>query len=147
LEVYYFIVLYKPKFEVHEFLSVWPDFLIPELKIFLSCFLLISVQYWLSLRAKNFVVPFGIGTFAAILPLAVFIILGIAGIISSPEKLHQFLRFDPYSLPFSFVFDFAGIKNSLLVVQIPVKFIIVSVAAGMIVGTAGYLDLRGRNIQ
>jgi len=143
----YFLELYKPQFKVNAFVSLWSGFLVPELKIILSCFTLISIQYWLSLRVKNFVLPFGIGTFAAILPLAVFIILGIAGIISSPEKLNHILKFDPYSLPFSFVFDYAGMKSNTTIVQIPAKFVIASVAAGLVIGTAGFLDLRRRNIH
>ena len=143
----YFIELYKPQYKVSAFITIWPDFLVPELKIIGSCFALVSVQYWLSLRVKNFVLPFGIGIFAAILPLAVFIILGIAGIISSPEKLNQVLKFDPYSLPFSFVFDLAGIKNNTTIVSIPVKFVIASVATGIAIGTAGFFDLRRRNIH
>jgi hypothetical protein len=143
----YFIEIYKPQYKVNEFISVWSDFLVPELKIILSCFALISIQYWLSLRVRNFILPFGIGTFAAILPLAVFIILGIAGIISSPEKLNHILKFDPYSLPFSFVFDFAGIKSITTIVQIPTKFVIASMATGIVIGTAGFLDLRRRNIH
>ena len=143
----YFIELIKPQFKVNAFVSLWSGFLVPELKIILSCFALISIQYWLSLRIKNFVLPFGIGTFATILPLAVFIILGIAGIISSPEKLNHILKFDPYSLPFSFVFDYAGMKSNTTIVQIPSKFVIASVAAGLVIGTAGFFDLRRRNIH
>jgi len=143
----YFIELSKPQYKVNEFISLWPDFMIPELKIIGSCFALIAIQYWLSLRVKNFILPFGIGIFAAILPLAVLIILGIAGIISSPEKLNHMLKFDPYSLPFSFVFDFAGMKSSTSIVQLPAKFVIASMAAGIGIGTAGFLDLRRRNIH
>jgi hypothetical protein len=143
----YFIELTKPQYKVTEFILLWPDFLAPELKIIVSCFTLISIQYWLSLRVKNFVLPFGIGTFAAILPLAVFIILGIAGLISSPEKLNHMLKYDPYSLPFSFVFDIAGMKSSTTIVQIPAKFVIASLAAGLVIGMAGFLDLRRRNIH
>jgi hypothetical protein len=142
-----FVELTKPQYKVNEFILLWPDFLVPELKIIGSCFAMISIQYWMSLRAKNFILPFGIGTFAAILPLGVFIILGIAGIISSPEKLDQILKFDPYSLPFSFVFDLAGMKNSTTIVPIPTKFVIASMATGILIGTAGFLDLRHRNIH
>jgi lantibiotic transport system permease protein len=143
----YFIELSKPQYKVTEFLSVWTVFLVPELKIILSCFTLIAFQYWLSIRAKNFILPFGIGVFAAILPLAVFIILGIAGIISSPGKLIHILRFDPYSLPFSFVFDFAGTKSIATIVEIPKKFVIASMASGIVIGTIAFLDMRRRNIQ
>jgi hypothetical protein len=143
----YFIELYKPQYKVSEFITLWPDFLVPELKILLSCSAMISVQYWLSIRLRNFLLPFGIGTFAAILPLAVFIILGIAGIISSPEKLNHILRFDPYSLPFSFVFDFSGMKSSATIIQIPSKYVIASTVVGIVVGIAGFLNIRRWNIH
>jgi hypothetical protein len=141
------IELYKHQIKLTDFLELYPDFLIPELKIIGSCAALIAIQYWLSIRLKNFLLSGGIGTVAIILPLAVFMILGIAGIIATPEKLNSFLKLDPYSLPYSFVFDFSQMKSNTTLVQIPLKFVLGSLVAGIVIATSGFFNIRRRNIH
>jgi len=141
------IELSKHQIKLSDFLAMVPDFILPELKIIVSCSALIAIQYWLSIRLRNFLSSSGIGTAAIILPLAVFMILGIAGIISTPEKLNNFLKLDPYSLPYSFIFDFSQMKSSTVLVQIPDKFVLGSLLAGILIFTAGFFDIRRRNIH
>jgi hypothetical protein len=141
------IELYKHQVTLSAFLDLYPDFIYPELKIILSCSALVSIQYWLAVRLKNFLLPSGIGTVAAILPLAVLMILGIAGIISTPEKLNNMLKLDPYSLPYSFIFDFSQLQNKMAIVQIPTKFVMGSIITGIAAGIAGFIDIRKRNIH
>lgn len=139
--------LSKHQIKASDFLRLYKDFIIPDLIVILSCSALIAIQYWMSIRLKNFILPTAIGTIAAILPLAVLMILGIAGIISSPEKLGQLLKFDPYSLPYSFVFDFSQLQNKTAIARIPTQFVIGSVIAGIVIGTAGFFDNQRRNIH
>jgi len=141
------IELSKHQIKLIDFLEIVPDFLLPELKIFVSCSALIAIQYWLSMRFRNFLLSSGIGTVAIILPLAVFMILGIAGIIATPEKLNNFLKLDPYSLPYSFIFDFSQMKSNNVLVQIPARFVVGSLLAGILILTAGFFDIRRRNIH
>jgi lantibiotic transport system permease protein len=142
----YLITISKVQFKVSEFFSLIPVFFKPQLKIMLSCTAMIAIQYWLSIRLKYFIWPFGLGVVGTMLPLAVFIILGIAGIIGSPEKLNVVLKYDPYSLPFSFVFDYSMMKSNLSIVEIPFKFILGSLSTGFFIMFLGFVDLHKRNI-
>lgn len=128
---------------IHENLK--PAFL-KIFEVFISASLMISIQYYLSLRLRNFILPLGIGIGATILPVAVFITLGIAGIIQSQEILSGILRYDPYTLPFSFVFDFAAFTNANYLGGIPSLYIFLSVGLACVVYILTYFDQRRRNI-
>ena len=107
---------------------------------------MMAIQYYLSVRLKNFIVPLGIGIAATILPIAVFITLGIAGIINSQQALTRILRFDPYTLPFSFVFDFEALSNEKFLGHTPPAFIAGSALLALVVLTAACIDQSRRNI-
>ncbi|MBN2482033.1 MAG: ABC transporter permease [Bacteroidales bacterium] len=116
------------------------------LKVYASASLMLAIQYYLSLRLKNFILPLGIGIAATILPIAIFITLGIAGIIQSQAALSTILRYDPYTLPYSFVFDFAAFTNANHLGNIPSVFIYSSVGLGLLVYILAYTDQVRRNV-
>lgn len=127
------------------YINLKPAF-IKILEVYASASLMIAIQYYLSIRLKNFILPLGIGIAATILPIAVFITLGIAGIIRSQEALTKILRFDPYTLPYSFVFDFQSFTNEKFLGNIPTVFIICSAGLAVLVFFLAYLDQSNRNI-
>ena len=95
---------------------------------------------------KNFILPLGIGIAATILPIALFITLGIAGIVQEQAFLSKILRFDPYTLPYSFVFDISAVTNPRFLGQIPRTFIISSVVLAVLVFSLACLDQKNRNV-
>ncbi|MBN2274365.1 MAG: ABC transporter permease [Bacteroidales bacterium] len=139
--------LYKHEVKLSVFVLLYPDFIVHELKIILSCSSLIAIQYWMSLRMKNFLIPTGIGTVLTILPLAVLMILGITGIIKTPDQLKILLKIDPYSLPYSFIFDLSQMQSNTVIAQIPDKYVIGSIVTGIIIGVTGFFDIRKKNIH
>lgn len=116
------------------------------LEVYVSASFMLAIQYYLSLRLKNFILPLGIGMAAAILPIAIFITLGIAGIIQSQAALSKILRFDPYTLPYSFVFDFQAFTNEKFLGDIPTIYVLSSVGLAVITYIFAYIDQVHRNI-
>jgi lantibiotic transport system permease protein len=128
--------------------DVSANYLPPMLKlliVYLSASLMIAIQFFLSLRFKNFILPLGIGIAASILPIAIFITLGIAGILQGPGGLTNILRFDPYTLPYSFTFDFGALIDPRFLGVIPEGFVIASVSAAVLIYIFTYLDHTRRN--
>lgn len=115
------------------------------LVVYLSASLMMSIQFYLSLRFRNFIVPLGIGIAASILPIAIFIALGIAGIIQGQGGLTQILRIDPYTLPFSFAFNFGALTDPYFLGEIPPFFIFTSVSVAVIIYIVSFIDHTRRN--
>lgn len=100
----------------------WNMVLVMALRIYISVFAMIVIQYWLSLRFRNFVIPVGIG-------LAMWII-GI--VLIEWDKIIYF----PYMYSvFMFFTDFEKEPDKLSV------FLITSVVAFMIVLPIGFWDI------
>lgn len=115
-------------------------------EVYISASLMLAIQYYLSLCLRNFILPLGIGIAATILPIAIFITLGIAGIIQSQAALSTILRYDPYTLPYSFVFDFQSFTNERFLGEIPPVFIISSVGLALLVYILAFADQVHRNV-
>jgi lantibiotic transport system permease protein len=112
---------------------------------FLSAAALVVIQYILSLKLKNVVAPVAIGTTLIILPIAVLFVLGITGLISNPRVLQWLPKYDPYSFPFSFVFNVTNggpVKQELFSTPLLTWFLV-----ALAVAILGYFEVRKRNIK
>lgn len=124
------------------------DFVTPMVKlmlVYLSASLMMAMQFWLSLRFRNFIVPLGIGIAASILPIAIFIALGIAGLIQGQGGLTRILRIDPYTLPYSFSFNFGALADPDFLGEIPPVYLITSISLALIIYILSFIDHTRRN--
>jgi hypothetical protein len=71
-----------------------------------------TAQYWLSMRIKNLTLPVAMGAALIILPIAVLIIIGIAGLVSNPATFQNIITWNPYSYPFASAFQFVNSLSS-----------------------------------
>ena len=79
--------LFHPKFNfLHQPIN-WPHLLYMNFKAYVATLGISAIQYWLSLRFKNFIAPLGIG-------MALFIV-GVVAIINKWEHVYKY----PYALP------------------------------------------------
>ncbi|MHC1708167.1 MAG: ABC transporter permease [Bacteroidales bacterium] len=113
------------------------------LKVYLSGFIIIAIQYWLSLRFRNLIVPFIIGIGLIILPIAIMIILGMAGILDQPKSLENVFTYNPYSYPFAHIFNFMkGPDTDLNVLP---KASLIYLGLSIVVSFLAFSDFRKRN--
>jgi hypothetical protein len=75
-------------------------------RTYLSCFLIVVFQHWLSFRLKNLVLPIAIGIILIILPIGILMVLGITRLISDPKLFKYVFEYDPFTYPFSSIFQF-----------------------------------------
>ena len=113
------------------------------LKTYLSGFMIIAVQYWLSLRFKNLIIPFIIGIGMIILPIAVLIILGMAGLLQQPKSLENVFNWDPYAYPFSQIFKF--IQGPETKINILPRMSLIYLGLSVLISFLAFLDFRKRN--
>jgi hypothetical protein len=112
---------------------------------FLSGFFIIALQYWLSIRIRNLIVPFIIGLVFIILPLALVIILGMTGLISDPTMIEKIFSYDPYSYPFTHAFKLS--KEAAAQIHLfPAKSQLFGLISILILILA-YLDFSKKNIH
>jgi len=114
-------------------------------RTYLAGFAIIAIQYWISLRRKNLVFPITIGITLTIMPIAILMVLGIAGILKNPQELKDIFRYNPYSYPFSDLFNFTRkpISESPELPQMTKIFLVVAAALFVM----NYFDFRKRNIK
>lgn len=67
---------------------------------------MLVLQYILAMRMRNVVGPIAIGTSLSILPIAVLFVLGVTGLISNPGVLEWLPLYNPYTYPYSHLFNF-----------------------------------------
>jgi lantibiotic transport system permease protein len=113
------------------------------LKTYLSGFMIIAIQYWLSLRFRNLIIPFVIGVSLIILPIAVLIVLGMAGLLHQPKSLQNIFSYDPYSYPFAHIFNF--LKSPQFKIDLIPRMTLIYMGLSVIVFFLSYLDFRKRN--
>jgi len=88
-----------------------------------------SFQYWLGMRLRNLTLPVTIGSALIILPIAILIIMGVAGLISNRDDFTKVITYDPYSYPYSSAFNIMK-TNDIRVFSIQtVVYIFLSFAA------------------
>lgn len=114
-------------------------------RTYLAGFAIIAIQYWISLRRKNLVFPITIGITLTIMPIAILMVLGIAGILKNPQELKDIFRYNPYSYPFSDLFNFTRkpISESPELPRMTEIFLVVAAALFVM----NYFDFRKRNIK
>lgn len=112
---------------------------------FLSGLFIISLQYWMSLRMKNIIVPFIIGLSMIILPIAITIIMGMAGLINNPGKVERIFSYDPYSYPFTHAFRLA--KETAYQINIFPKKSIIYGCISVVVFFLAYFDFSKKNVK
>jgi hypothetical protein len=64
------------------------------------------------MRIKNLTLPVAMGAALIILPIAVLIIIGIAGLVSNPAFFQNIITWNPYSYPFASAFQFVNSQPS-----------------------------------
>ncbi len=112
---------------------------------FLASFAMLTIQYLLSMKLKNVVASVSIGITLIILPVAILFVLGVTGLISSPNVLHWLPIYDPYAFPYGFVFNFSqggAIKQEFFTTSLIVWTIL-----SLIIPVLGYFELRRRDIK
>jgi hypothetical protein len=74
-------------------------------RVYFAASAIYTIQYWLGMRLKNLTLPVAIGAALIILPIAILIVLGIAGLMNNSENFTQSLTYNPYSYPYSAAFS------------------------------------------
>lgn len=111
----------------------------------LSAFALLVIQYLLSIRFRNVIAAISIGISLIILPVALLIVLGVAGVLKNPKVLQWLPRWDPYSFPFSHVFKMnSGGTNHQEFYSHP---LLIWFLAAIVLAIGGYFEQRRRNIK
>jgi lantibiotic transport system permease protein len=114
-------------------------------RTFLSSVALTVIQYLISMKLRNVVVAVSIGISMIILPVAILFVLGITGLITNPGIFKWLPRYDPYSFPYSFVFNITNggqVKQEFLS-SILIMWLIIAI----ILAIAGYFEIKKRNIR
>lgn len=115
-------------------------------RTYLSCFLLVAIQFWLSNHIRNIVFPVATGIFIIILPVGVLMVLGIARLINDPVIIKNVFTFNPYSFPFAHVFNFnpkINTANENIFTGTRILFFGLSI----VVFALNYIDICRRNIK
>lgn len=105
-------------------------------RTFLAGIFTITLQYWMCIRMKGFMTPIITGVFFTILPIAYIMILGITGLLKKGKEVLKVFEYDPYSYPFSSIFNFTATRTTLtslvpdiLQLHLGLAFIILILAA------------------
>jgi len=91
------------------FEKYYPDFgrlALLLLKVYASASVIVTFQYWISNRFRNLIGPIIIGISLIILPIAVLVVLGMAGLLEQKDLVQKIFAYDPYSYPFTNIFNF-----------------------------------------
>ncbi len=113
------------------------------LKAYFAAAAIYSIQYWLSMRLRNLTLPFAIGSAMIILPIAILIILGVAGLIKNNLGFVKIITYNPYSYPYSPGFNFMKTTDSTIFTINTLVFILLSIAALVL----GAWEFNRRNIN
>jgi len=114
-------------------------------RTFLSAVALVVIQYILAMKLRNIVASVTIGIAMIILPVAILFILGITGLITSPNVLKWLPLYDPYAFPYSFVFNFSqggSVRQEFFSMGLLNWFL-----AAIAISVLGYLEVRQKNIK
>lgn len=95
----------SPRFSFEKY---YPDFgrlTMLLVKVYASASVIVVLQYWISNRFRNLIVPIIIGISLIILPIAILVVLGMAGLLNEKELIQNVFAYDPYSYPFTNIFN------------------------------------------
>jgi hypothetical protein len=99
------------------------------LRAYIAAAFIYSFQYWLGMRLRNLTLPVAIGSALFILPIAVLIIMGIAGLISNKDDLTKILTYNPYSYPYSAAFNIMKTTDIKVIANLTLTYIFLSFTA------------------
>jgi len=98
-------------------------------RVYFAASAIYTIQYWLGMRLKNLTLPVAIGATLIILPIAILIVLGIAGLMNDSENFTQSLTYNPYSYPYSAAFNMMQNAEFDIFPTLTIVYIFVSVLA------------------
>ncbi|HRY33598.1 MAG TPA: ABC transporter permease [Bacteroidales bacterium] len=113
------------------------------LKPYIAALFIISLQYWLSTRLRNLVLPIIIGIGMIILPIAILIVMGMSGMIQHAKSMEVVFSYDPYAYPFARIFSF--MKGPEQSVSLFPRLTIIYGILAILVSYSGSLEFRKRN--
>ncbi|HPT13470.1 MAG TPA: ABC transporter permease [Bacteroidales bacterium] len=114
-------------------------------RTFLAAIAMVVIQYYLGLRMRNVVAPISIGTAMAILPIAVLFILGVTGLLSNPRVLSWLPLYNPYTYPYSHVFNIMSGPSYELDLFPSASLIYLLIA--VVLAIAGSYEFKNRNFK
>lgn len=99
------------------------------LRAYLAAAFIYSFQYWLGMRLRNLTLHVAIGSALIILPIAVLIILGVAGLLNNKDDFNSIITYNPYSYPYSAAFNLVKTTDITVFTSTTVEFILLSMLA------------------
>lgn len=99
------------------------------LRMYLAASAIYPIQYWLGMRLRNLTLPVAIGSTLIVLPIAVLIVLGIAGLLNNSNNFTQSLTYNPYSYPYSAAFSMMKNADFTIFPTLTLVYIIIAVLA------------------
>lgn len=112
------------------------------LRAYVAASAIYSIQYWFGMKLRNLTLPVAIGSALIILPIAIMIILGISGLITNSDDFSKIISYNPYSFPFSTVFNLMKNKEVVIFSNLSLTFI----ALSSVVLISGAWQFNKRNI-
>jgi hypothetical protein len=112
-------------------------------KAYIAAAAIYSIQYWLSMRLRNLTLPVAIGSALIIFPIAVLIILGIAGLIQRNQDFFKIITYNPYSYPYAAGFN--PLKSSEIIIFTKNSIVFIGISLASLI--AGTLEFNSRNIS
>ncbi len=98
-------------------------------RVYLAASAIYPIQYWLGMRLKNLTLPVAIGSTLIILPIAILIVLGIAGLMNNSNNFTQSLTYNPYSYPYSAAFSMMQNADFIIFPTLTLVYILISFLA------------------
>ncbi|GHA57551.1 ABC transporter permease [Pontibacter akesuensis] len=125
----FFLSLVRPDlgFDVVEGLNI---VYITCLKLYLSCFVIVALQFWLSMRWSSFALSMGVGTVAIITVM----------VAMRWEHIHYY----PFAYPLMTVMTFPKGND---VQQVFVEPVLLSLGSGLLIFILGYFDVARKRIS
>lgn len=111
---------------------------------FISAMAMTVIHYILGMKMRNIISSVSIGVTLIILPVAMLFVLGITGLITNPNVLKWLPVYDPYSYPYSFVFNFS--KGGSFRHAFYSNSLIFWTLAAVLISIPGYFENKRRNI-
>ena len=99
------------------------------LRVYFAASAIYTIQYWLGMRLRNLTLPVAIGATLIVLPIAVLIVLGIAGLMNNTNNFTQSLTYNPYSYPYSAAFSMMQNAEFSIFPTLSLVYILISVLA------------------
>jgi hypothetical protein len=113
------------------------------LRAYIAAAAIYSIQFWLSMRFRNLTLPLAIGSALIILPIAILIIMGVAGLLQKIDDFTKVITYNPYSYAYSTAFKMMKNTDIILFPSLSILYITLGIA----VLAAGAWEINRRNIS